>query len=391
MRVLKPEVAQDRKEKILNWVVYNYVSTGRPVSSELIAEEGRFNVSSATIRNILKELEDTGYLFQAHTSGGRIPSDKGYRSYVDNVLKLQRLAASEKERLEQEYDRRAEQLDGFLKHTSRMLADMSKWAGFVMSSDMDLDSVKRLDLLSMGPKSVLSVLFAHSGVIKHATFSLTSPADKNSVRGLSTRLNRRIKDLPIADLPQVVRDEFLAHERNKGLEELLRKIVEYFRGLAKSDDALYLEGLSRIYSNLEEGNIEDFRSIARLLEEKERFSGLLRERLRDCAIKTKALAAPAPFQGVERRSGILNPRDAAVKPLKRRLVDVTIGSENSIKEFKNFSLVSSSYCLNDKAVGLVGILGYKRMEYPRMISLVDTVSSMMEDMLGEWEKVDFEE
>ena len=99
MRVLKPEVAQDRKDKILNWVVYNYVSTGRPVSSELIAEEGRFSVSSATIRNILKELEETGYLYQAHTSGGRIPSDKGYRAYVDNVLRLQRLAVSEKERL----------------------------------------------------------------------------------------------------------------------------------------------------------------------------------------------------------------------------------------------------------------------------------------------------
>jgi heat-inducible transcriptional repressor len=369
MRVLKPEVAQDRKQKILNWVTYNYVSTGRPVSSELIAEEGRFNVSSATIRNILKELEHEGYLVQPHTSGGRIPSDKGYRAYVDNVMNLQRMAASEKDRLEREYDRRIEQLDGFLKHTSRMLSDMSQWAGFVMSADMDLDSVKRLDLLSTGPKSVLSVMFTHTGLIKHAAFSLDHAADKNSVRALSMRLNRRLKDLPLTDLPQVIFKEFLAKERDKGLEELLKKLVEYFRGLSKSEDALYLEGLSRIFSNLEEGSMDDMRNIARLLEEKERFSGLLRERLRDCAVKTKALGEPG----------------------KRHIVDVTIGSENSIKEFKNFSLVSSSYCINDKAVGLVGILGYKRMEYPRMISLVDTVSTMMEDMLGEWEKLDLEE
>ena len=86
MRVLKPEVAQDRKEKILNWVVYNYVSTGRPVSSELIAEEGRFNVSSATVRNILKELEEGGYLYQPHTSGGRIPSDKGIRQHGHHAV-----------------------------------------------------------------------------------------------------------------------------------------------------------------------------------------------------------------------------------------------------------------------------------------------------------------
>ncbi len=369
MRVLKPEVAQDRKEKILNWVVYNYVSTGRPVSSEVIAGEGRFNVSSATIRNILKELEETGYLYQAHPSGGRIPSDRGYRAYVDNILKLQRLAANEKDRLEHEYDRHVEQLDGFLKHTSRMLSDMSNWAGFVMSADNDLDSVKRLDLMSMGPRSVLSMMFAHSGLIKHAAFSLAASADRGAVKALSARLNRRVKDLPIPDLPQVIWKEFLVKEKDKGLEELLKKLVEYFRGLSKNEDALYLEGLSRIFSNLDDGSVEDLRNIARLLEEKEKFSGLLRERLRDCAIKAKALPGPG----------------------KRRAVEVTIGSENSEKEFKNFSLVSSSYCMNNKAVGLVGILGYKRMEYPRMITLVDTVSSMMEDMLGEWDKIDFEE
>lgn len=369
MRVLKPEVAQDRKEKILNWVIYNYVSTGRPVSSDLIAEEGRFNVSSATIRNILKELETEGYLVQPHTSGGRVPSDKGYRAYVDNVMRMQRMAAGEKERLEREYDSRVEQLDGFLKHTSRMLSDMSQWAGFVMSADLDLDSIKRLDLLAMGPHSVLSMLFAHSGLIKHAAFQLEHPADKPAVKALSSRLNKRVKDMPISDLPQVLFKEFLAKEKDKGLAELLKKLIEYFKGLARSEDALYLEGLSRIFSNLEGGSVEDMRNIARLLEEKERFSGLLRERLRDSSLKTRAIGEPG----------------------KRHIVDVTIGSENSIKEFKNFSLVSSSYCMNDKAVGLVGILGYKRMEYPRMISLVDTVSTMMEDMLGEWEKIDFEE
>ncbi len=369
MRVLKPEVAQDRKEKILNWVVYNYVSTGRPVSSDLIADEGKFNVSSATIRNILKELETEGYLIQPHTSGGRVPSDKGYRAYVDNIMKMQRLAAIEKERLEREYDRRVEQLDGFLKHTSKILADMSQWAGFVMSADTELDSVKRLDLISMGPKSVLSVMFAHSGLIKHAAFSLDHPADKGAVKSLSLRLNKRLKDLPISDLPQVIFKEFIVKEKDKGLEELLRKLAEYFRTLARGEDALYLEGLSRIFSHLEEGSVEEMRGIARLLEEKERFSAMLRERLRDCASKTKALAEPG----------------------KRHVVDVTIGSENNVKEFRNFSLVSSSYCMNDKAVGLVGILGYKRMEYPRMISLVDMVSSMMEDMLGEWEKLDLEE
>ena len=109
------------------------------------------------------------------------------------------------------------------------------------------------------------------------------------------------------------------------------------------------------------------RDLARLLEEKERFSGLLRRRLRESS------------------------RPALSSDSSRKAVDVTIGSENNIKEFKNFSLVSSSYRINNKTVGMIGILGYKRMAYPRMISLVETVSRMMEDMLEEWDKLEFED
>jgi heat-inducible transcriptional repressor len=369
MRVLKPEIAQDRKEKILNWVVYNYVSTGKPVSSDAIAAKGGFNVSSATIRNILKELEDGGYLFQTHTSGGRIPSDKGYRVYVDNITRLQKLAAAEKSRVEDEHERRIEQLDGFLKHTSKIISDMSHCAGFVISADMQDDAVKRLDLISLGPKSVLSVLFAHSGVMKHAAFSLERSIEKSVLSVLSRRLNRRLKDAPVTDVSRILWKEFL-NKASGSEQELLKKLVEYFSNIVRSSDQVYLEGLGRIYENMESGDIEDMRSIARLLEEKEKFSGMLRERLRDCSGKSAALALTGAG---------------------KHIVDVTIGSENNIKEFKNFSLVSSSYCVNDKAVGLVGILGYKRMEYPRMISIVDSVSSMVEQMLSEWEKMGLED
>lgn len=369
MRVLKPEVAQDRKNKILNWVVYNYVSTGKPVSSEIIASKGGFNVSSATIRSILKELEETGYLFQAHTSAGRIPSDKGYRAYVDNITKMQKLAAIEKERVEDEYERRIEELDGFLKQTSRVIADLSHWAGFVMSADIREDSIKRLDLISLGPRSVLSVLFAHSGIMKHAAFSLEAVLDKNSVRALSSRLNRRLKDAPVADAAKIIWKEFLHKGASAAETELLRKLTDYFNNMSRDTDLVYLEGLSRIYENMEIGAMEDLRGVARVLEEKDKFSGLLKERLKECTAKSRNLALPG----------------------KKHDVSVTIGAENHIKEFKNFSLVSSTYCINNKPVGLVGILGDKRMQYPKMISIVDSVSSMVENILADWEKLDLED
>ncbi|MBI4802823.1 MAG: heat-inducible transcription repressor HrcA [Elusimicrobia bacterium] len=368
MRVLKPEIAQDRKNRILNWVVYNYVSTGKPVSSDVIASRGGFKVSSATIRSILKELEDTGYLFQAHTSAGRIPSDKGYRAYVDNITRLQKLAAIEKERVEEEYERRVEELDGFLKATSRVIADLSHWAGFVMSADIRDDAIKRLDLISLGPRSILSVLFAHSGIIKHAAFSLETVFDRNSVRNLSSKLNKRLKDAPVADAAKIIWREFLHKGAWAAETGLLKKLLDYFNNLSRDSDLVYLEGLSRIYENLETGDMGNVREIARVLEEKDKFSRLLKERLKDCSAGNSALAV----------SG------------KRHAVNVTIGSENHIREFKNFSLVSSAYCMNARAVGLVGILGDKRMEYPKMISIVDSVSSMVEDMLSGWDKLELE-
>ena len=104
MRILRPEVAKERKEKILRWVVQQFVENRRPVGSQLIASSALKDVSSATIRNIMKELEEEGYLYQPHTSGGRIPTDKAYRYYVDYLTGVQRMAAQEREQIEQQYD-----------------------------------------------------------------------------------------------------------------------------------------------------------------------------------------------------------------------------------------------------------------------------------------------
>src|SRR5256885_15584974 len=111
MRQLKPEGAQQRKRGLLQWVIHYYIKTSKPVSSAAIAEEGGFDLSSATIRNILQELENEGFLHQPHTSSGRQPTDKGYRFYVDYLMGVQRLAADEKERIESQYKNRMEEMD----------------------------------------------------------------------------------------------------------------------------------------------------------------------------------------------------------------------------------------------------------------------------------------
>lgn len=366
MRVLKPEIAKERKDKILNWVVYNYIVTGKPVSSDVICKEGKFNLSSATIRNILKELEEEGYLNQVHISGGRIPTDKGYRAYVDYILAMQKLAEAEKSAIEIEYDKKMEQLDYFLKHTTKILSDLSKKTGFSVFSDIMNENLKRIDIVKISPRNFLFVIVTDSGVIKHQSFVSEKDIDKHFLRSFVLKFNKKYRDFKISEIPNAVLKDFKSNENEIYLANM---IVSMLNTIAKEEESFYLEGISRIYEDVEETDIEEIRAIARLLEEKERIYSILREKLQDYA---------------NRRNKALLPTDADKKPV--RFVDVSIGSENSIKEFRNFSLVSSSYCVKDKPVGLIGVIGYKRMEYPKVISIVENVSSIVEEILKEWEK-----
>ncbi len=367
MRVLKPQTAKERKNKILSWAVYTYVLTGKPVSSELIASSSGMKISSATIRSVLKELEEAGYLEQLHTSGGRIPTDKGYRAYVDNILEIERQAVIERERVEEAYRERMEELDTLLQNTSRIIANLSKWAGLVFAGDMEEEYVRRLDFVFVSPKNILLILVSHSGLIKHFPISLSQKVGKRQVYSLSEEINKKIKDLSLTEVADVIWKEFVSkQELNLPESEIFKKLYNYFSNIKSEDVEIYLDGLMKMSEHLDDGNVEDFKNIMKIIDDKKRFAAMLRERLKDMMQRQKLLP----------------------KENKCRDIEVLIGSESNMKEFGNFSLVSSAYCVNDKAVGLVGVLGHKRMEYPRVIGIVDTVSSVVEDILSAWENTE---
>jgi heat-inducible transcriptional repressor len=367
MRILKPETAENRRKKILNWVVYNYVNTGKPVSSDLIASCGDLDISSATIRSVLKNLEETEYLEQPHTSGGRVPTDKGYREYVDNILQLQRMALNEKDKLEHEYENRIEQLDVLMRHTSKVIANLSKCAGFTLSADMENDVLQRIDFVPMSFKSILVIIVTHSGVVKHFPIVLSEQVNKKYLKALSSQINKRLKDVSVTDASRIIWDEYINVKVKDNINgEVLKKLYDYFLKAAKEKESVYLEGLAKISQYAEKDDFEDFKNIMRVIEERDSFSHMIKERLRECVEKKK----------ITNQAG-------------NRIVDVTIGSETQIKEFNNFSLITSTYCVKGKVVGLVGILGNKRMEYPKMISLVDSVSYMVEGMLSQWDEITF--
>src|SRR5689334_13661727 len=155
MRILDPKTAEDRKRRLLQAVIYHFMKTGKPVGSHVIVDKYNFGMSSATVRNMLLELEKEGFLIQPHTSAGRIPSDKGYRLYVDSLMEVQSLAAAEEDRIRKDYALRNKELEEVMISTSRMLSSLSNYTGMVLSPRLEKSLLSRLQLISLSNTQIL--------------------------------------------------------------------------------------------------------------------------------------------------------------------------------------------------------------------------------------------
>lgn len=354
MRIVKPEVAKERKEKILRWVVQQFVENRRPVGSQLIASSALKDISSATIRNIMKTLEEEGYLYQPHTSGGRIPTDKAYRYYVDYLTGVQRMAAQERERIEKQYDERVNELDNVMVTTSRLLAQLSGAAGFVYTTSVEEQVVKRLDFLPIGPGLVLAVLVTEAGTVRHWPVRLGYDLAPAKLRLLSNFINSEITGMTLKDAQRFLWQYIKSgHREISDVADLAVQVLKDMQNPQTSAEDLYVEGLGRMLANTEEADYEDLKQMMSVVEERKRLSGLLAEKMEDL-----------------RRSG--------------KQVAVSIGSENELKELQNVSIVSSAYRVGDKTVGMLGIIGPKHMQYTKVMSLVKFIGDLLEGSISVW-------
>jgi heat-inducible transcriptional repressor len=358
MRQLKPEVVEQRKRHLLQWIVHYYIKTSKPVSSGLIAEEAGLDLSSATVRNILQDLEDEGYLAQPHTSAGREPTDKGYRFFVDYLSDVQRLAATEKERIEEGYTRRIEELDTLLVETSRLLSQVSGGAGIVLSPQAKKQTVKRLELIAVGGRNVLGVMVTDSGMVRHWPIALGFAPTPRQLNVLNNFLNEQLRGVAVDKAPAAVASKLNQLEREfSSMADLAGELMREV-GRVVAPDALYIAGADQILSSAEQfGDLRTVQSLMRVVGEKDRLAEVLEKELQE-----------------------------AKKDHLPSRVRVRIGEEAGLPELKSASLVTHVYRHNDRVVGVLGILGSKRMEYSRMMGLVDYVGRLVETRLNEWDQ-----
>jgi len=356
MIVLKPETAKERQEAILRWIIQQHVETRRPVASETVAKKSGLKLSSATIRNAMKKLEEEGFLLQSHVSGGRVPTDKAYRLYVDYLSDAQRLALTEKTSIERAYNRRLDEIDSIMSQTSRMLAALSHSAGFVFSANVCEHTVARLDFIPLSPDYLLAVLVTESGAVRHWPIKLSSEIPAQRLRVLGAFLNQEIAGLTLKEAQKKLWRIFSDGEIEvRGAADMARQFLSNIERHTDCSQDLHVDGLGQLL----DGNPVDFDSLRRtlaIMEEKKRFSLMLSDKLRE-------------FEGGGKRA-----------------LTVTIGTENSLKEFRDFSMVSCVWKAGERAAGMLGILGPRHMEYAHMISLVDFMGELMEKTIAQWER-----
>jgi len=360
MRQLSPKVVQDRKKRLLQWIIHRYIKSSAPIASQEIAKEAGLGLSSASIRNVLQELEEEGYLHQPHTSSGRVPTDKGYRFYVDYLIDVQKLASDEKARVERQYRLRVEEMDHLLAETSKLLSHVSRSAGLVLSPTFDKHALKRLEILPIGGKQALAVLVTESGLIRHWPIKLGFVPTAAQLEKLNRFVNEQIQSKSIRDVRSAIQDKIRQAQRE--MRELETFAYALLDGMAFGDEPgeLYLDGTTKILAHPEElGDLREIQSLMQVIEGKRALADLLQREMED-----------------------LTP-DAGK-------VHVRIGKENDLPALRNMSLVTTTYRFKNQVVGVLGVLGTKRMEYSKMMGLVNEVSEVvsraMESFVSEFER-----
>lgn len=352
MRTLSSFDQEERKRKLLQAIIHQYIKTAKPVGSAFLADQYKLDLSSATIRNVMAELEEEGFLTHPHTSAGRVPTDKAYRFYVDSLADLQRLAQLEEQRIQSDYQERIRQIEELMSTTTKTLSVMSKYTGFVTAPNLEQAHLRHLELVPLDNDRVLVVMVADSGMVKHRVVAFQRHYPKELLPSLARMMNEQLGGKTFSE----VRENILDHIEHAGQRQL--DLIEMARGITNEafemvDDEIYMEGTSNILSLPDFRDFDQVRSLAYLLDEKRLIGDAINKSLEDAEISKK-------WPGVQ----------------------VKIGAENKIPQLSNLSVVTATYTIHNRTVGVLGIIGPKRMEYPRMMGLVSYVAKSVSKVLN---------
>lgn len=332
------EALNDRKKKILKAIIKTYMETGEPVGSRTISKYTDLNVSSATIRNEMSDLTDLGYIVQPHTSAGRIPSDKGYRLYVDELMKEKESEVAELRELVLEKTGKMEKV---LKQAAKLLASNTNYATMISVPQYSGSRLKFIQLSRVSELQLLAVVVCENNVIRNQIINLEGEMDDETILKLNLLLNTNLNGLPIQDinLGMIARLKEQAGIHSGVVATVLDAVAATIH-VDEEDLEIYTSGTTNLFKYPELSDKSKATELISAFEEKQQLADLVKERLADT-----------------NNTGI----------------QVYIGDESPVKTMKDCSVVTATYELGDGMTGTIGIIGPKRMDYENVVDNLKTL------------------
>ena len=339
-----------RKRTILTAIIQTYLETGEPVGSRTISKYSDLNLSSATIRNEMSDLEDMGYIVQPHTSAGRIPTDKGYRLYVDELIRQKDQEVLDiKEMMIQKTDR----LEQILKQVVKVLASNTNYATMITGPVYNSNRLKFVQLSELSDEQLLTVIVTDSNLVKNEIITMDEPLEKEEILKLNLLLNTRLNGLTIGeinlDLIRRIKQEAGIHG------DVVSRVIDAVGDAIQPDEEampVYTSGATNIFKYPELADSQRASSLISAFEEKKQLADMLQSTIAD--------EEDSPGTGIQ----------------------VYIGDETPMQDMKDCSVVTATYNLGGGMRGTIGIIGPKRMDYENVVDNLKTLKTQLDSIFS---------
>ena len=335
--------SEDRKAVILKAIIKNYMETGEPVGSRTISKLPELNLSSATIRNEMSDLEEMGYILQPHTSAGRIPSDKGYRFYVDEILREKQIETDEFKEL---MFKRVDRLETLLKQLAKIIARDTNYAAMISGPTIHSNKVKFLQLSKIDRFKLLLVTVAEGNIINNRIIDIDSEISDSEILNLNLLINTSLNGLTIEEINLGIMNKLRADAGVYGdiVDKVLREVAAVFES-ATDNLEIYTSGTTNIFKYPEISDREKASRLVNAFEEKDKLKEILSDVNEGCE------------NGVK----------------------VYIGNEVPVSDMKDLSVVTANYEIGEGLRGTIGIVGPKRMDYEKVLKTIRTVMASLDE------------
>ena len=335
----------DRSQKILEAIIEEYIATAQPVGSKALTQNHGIKLSPASVRNVMAELEELGYLVSPHTSAGRIPTEKGYRFYVDTLLQVNELNSRQKDQIELKYRQHGLQMADMLREASRTLSSISHYTGLVMVPRLKVTIFRHIEFVRLSPRQILAVFVTQSGLVQNKLIEVDEELTPRELEQITNYLNQTMTGLSIQEVRSRIVTEMT---QEKALYDHLLRRAFALSSAALVDEStgdIIIEGTSYF---LEQPEFSDLKCMKRIV------------------------------QTFEQKSILVDLLD---RGLDAEGVQVIIGSETKYSELADCSLITAAYSGKRGTLGTLGIIGPNRMPYSTIIPIVDYTANLISSLL----------